>query len=77
MDRPYFEATVKELDNLLKRHKSQRVVLAQLREELEFRKTLRARQLLREVEGLLSGAVPPPRRARAAKRQDQLRLIQD
>jgi hypothetical protein len=77
MDRPYFEATIKELEVLLKKHTSQRVVLAQLREELAFRKTHRAKQLLHEIEGLLSGAVPPANRPKAAKPQDQLRLMKD
>jgi hypothetical protein len=78
VDRPYFKASVEELEALLQKHKSQRFVLAQLREELKFRRTERAKQLRREVEGLLTGIVPmPPKPARAARPEDQLRLIRD
>jgi hypothetical protein len=77
MDRPYMNASVDKLEDLLKEHRSERFVLAQLREELAFRKTTRAKQLLREVEGLLGGAVPmPPKPARPARLEDQLPLIE-
>ena len=76
MNRPYFKATVEELEVLLQKNKSRRFVLAQLREELKFRRTERAKQLRREVEGLLSGIVPmPPKPIKAARPEDQLHLI--
>ena len=57
MDRPYLETTIEDLEKIVDRHKSDRVVLAQVREELGFRKRKRAKQLLREVLGLLGGEV--------------------
>jgi hypothetical protein len=76
MHRPFFKASVDELEALLRKHQSDRFVLAQLREELGFRRTDRAKQLLREVTGLLSGQVPTrPKLPRAAQPEDQFDLI--
>lgn len=78
MDRPYFDATIKELERLLTKHKSQRVVLAQLREELALRESPRAKQLHREVDGLLNGSLPPSQKTtRSTKPEDQLALINE
>jgi hypothetical protein len=55
MDRPCFKAFVEELEKILRDHKSERLILAQLREELQFRKIDRSQQLLKEVLALLSG----------------------
>ena len=55
MDRLYLQATVEELESVLRKHTAKRFVLAQLREGLKSCRTDRAKQLLREVEGLLSG----------------------
>jgi hypothetical protein len=78
MDRPYFKNSVGELEQFLRRHAGDRPVLAQLKNELTFRKTDRAKQLLREVEGLLDGDVPmPPKPGKAARPEDQYRLIDD
>lgn len=63
MDRPYMETTIEELEKIVDKHKADRVVLAQVREELGFRKRERAKQLLREVLGLLAGEVKMPRKA--------------
>ena len=78
MDRPYFKSSLDEIERLVQEHKHQRVVLAQIREELQHRDTRRAKQLLREVEGILDGEVrPPPRPSRAAKPEDQIDLIDE
>ena len=77
MDRPYMNENVETLEWLLSEHRNERFVLAQLREELAFRKTARAKQLSREVEGLLSGTVPmPPKPPQPSRPEDQLPLIE-
>lgn len=76
MDRPYFEATIEQLEQVAKDHLHSRVVLATLREELVFRQNRRARQLLREVEGLLAGEVQMPAKpAKPNHPENQLGLI--
>lgn len=60
MDRPYFQHRADELEDVFRAHLDNRVVLAQLREELEFRETDRSRQLLREVNGVLEQRIPRP-----------------
>jgi hypothetical protein len=77
MDRPFLQSTVDELEMLLRAHTTDRFTLARLREELLFRSTDRAHQLLREVEGLLSGVVPTKREARPAQPEDQVSLLPD
>ena len=78
MDRPYFKSSLDEIERLVQEHKHQRVVLAQIREELQHRDTHRAKQLLREVQGILDGEVRlPPRRPRAAEPEDQIDLIDE
>lgn len=76
MDRVFIEASVDELEQILSRHKQDRVVLAQLREELGFRRSKRAIQLRKEVLGVLSGIVPvEPRPPRASRPEDQIDLL--
>jgi hypothetical protein len=76
MDRPYMETTIEDLEKLVDKHKSDRVVLAQVREELGFRKRQRAKQLLREVQGLLGGEVKMPRKPpKPDSPDDQLPLV--
>jgi hypothetical protein len=75
-DRPFFDTTVNELEALLKQHKTQPVILQQLRDELQYRETKRAKQLIREVDGILEGTVPVrPKRPRPARPEDQLHLL--
>lgn len=62
VDRPFMDATIDQLEKLVDEHKSDRVVLAQIREELKFHKRKRAKQLLREVVGLLGGEVKMPKK---------------
>lgn len=76
MPRPYMEATIAELERLVSENRTSRTILAEIREELRFRKRERARQLLREVEGLLEGQVPmPPKPPKPDDPEDQLSLI--
>jgi hypothetical protein len=35
MDRPFFDTPVDQLEDLLRKHKTQRVILRQLRDELQ------------------------------------------
>jgi hypothetical protein len=61
VDRPYFKTPVEELEQIVAKSNTRKVVLAQIREELQMRTTDRAKQLLREVNGLLDGTVPSTR----------------
>jgi len=57
-DRPYIQMSIVELENLVKERRSDMAVLGPIRVELENRTTKRARQLLREVQGLVAGEIP-------------------
>jgi hypothetical protein len=74
-DRPFMKASIDELENMLKTHKSDHAVLGRLREELTYRTTPRAKQLQREVEGIIEGRVPIEKRARPDQPEDQLGLL--
>lgn len=77
MDRPYMDASIEHIEKIVQDHKSERMVLAQVREELRFRKTRKARQLLREVLGILEGEVPvPPKPPREDTAEDQLSWLE-
>lgn len=64
MDRPFSEASIDELEEIFDKHVHKRPVLANLKSELAFRSTKRAKQLLTEAQGVLDGDVsvpkPPP-----------------
>ena len=78
MDRPYMSATVDELEEMFRKHRGQRVVLRRLLDELDFRHTDRAKQLRKEIDGILRGVVPmPQKQLRAARPGDQIPLIRD
>jgi hypothetical protein len=70
--REYLEWTVQELEQLFGENVSNRVVLAKLREELGFRKAHRAKQLLREVEGVLDGRIIVPKPKPRDTRHNQI-----
>jgi hypothetical protein len=75
-NRQYFEATIQQLRETMLAHRKDLAVLGDLRVELEHRRSRGARQLLREIEGLVSGEVPRPTRPpRAAKPEDQTTLF--
>ena len=64
------------MEALVKENLNHRQVLGEVRDELTFRKNQRAKQLLREVEGVLAGdlTVPdaPPRPDKAENQLDLL-----
>jgi len=64
MAKPYQDHGIEELEALVKAHMHSRAVLDEIREELTYRRTKRAKALLRDVTGLLTGVVPMPRRPR-------------
>lgn len=62
MPRQYINHSIDELEAFVQEHLRDRPVLAEIMEELEHRSTPRAKQLLKEVKGVLAGDVNPPRR---------------
>jgi hypothetical protein len=62
MPRLYSKHGIEQLEDLVKTHMHSRAVLGGIREELTFRETDRAKALLRDVMGLLTGQVEMPRR---------------
>jgi hypothetical protein len=75
-DRPLSNASIDELEKLFDKHRADHAVLGRLREELTYRTTPRAKQLRREVEGVIEGLVPVEKRVRAAQPEDQLGLLE-
>ncbi len=76
MDRPYLEMPIQDLEKIVRENKSSRVVLAKVKEELEFRTNRRAQQLQKEVLALLGGDLPmPPRKPPKEPPDSQLPLI--
>jgi hypothetical protein len=75
VDRPFFKAPIEELEKLLSQHRFDHAVLGRLREELTYRTTRRAKQLMREVEGIIEGRVPTEKKTRPAQPEDQLGLL--
>lgn len=75
--RPYFKTPVEDLEKLFKEHIEDRQVLGDLWSELTYRKTDRAKQLRREIEGILGDEVPrPPKPPKPPSPDDQLDLIE-
>jgi hypothetical protein len=62
MVRLYFDHGVEELEAIFRANLHDRQVLGEIRDELTFREAERAKQLLREVEGVLSQVIPIPKR---------------
>ena len=78
MDRKYFKTPVDELEALFKENLNHLQVLGDIRDELTHRDTPRARQLLREVNGVLAGVVPAPDTPPGPERaENQLDLLGD
>jgi hypothetical protein len=75
VDRSFIKASIQELERLLSQHKSDHAVLGRLREELTYRTTDRAKQLRREVEGVIEGLVPVKKKTRPPQAEDQLGLL--
>lgn len=76
MSRTYSEASIKQLQVIFHENRYKRVVVAELREELGFRKTPKAKQLLKEVLAVLAGdVVLPDKPIRPSKPEDQIELL--
>ena len=76
MTRQYLDATIEELEKLVREHQHSRQVLGEVRDELTFRRSKRAKQLLREVEALLRGEVGmPPRPPPPDSPENQLDIL--
>jgi hypothetical protein len=76
MPRQYSEHGIEELEQLVRTHMHSRAVLGDIREELTYRETNRAKALLRDVMGLLTGHIEMPKRPRRADSpEDQLALL--
>lgn len=76
--RPYFKTPVAEMEKIFKKHVRDQGVLGDLYAELTHRKTERAKQLRKEVEGALTGEIPiPPKPPRPAHPDDQMDLIDE
>lgn len=72
MIREYFSTPVEELEQLFKDNLHNLQVLGEIRRELTFRTSDRAKQLLREVEAVESGILPvPPKPPRPDRPDDQ------
>ena len=74
-DRPYIEHTIDQLEQLVADNRYRLAVLGPIRVELEHRTTARARQLLKEVLGLVEGEIPKPKPPRAGRPADQQSLF--
>ena len=78
MDRKYFKTPIDELEALFKENLKHLQVLGDIRDELTYRDTPRARQLQREVDGVLAGVLPAPDRPPGPDRaENQLDLLGD
>ena len=76
MERKYLDTLIDSLEALVSENLSHRQVLGEVRDELTYRKTRRAKQLLKEIEAVLAGELsvpdPPPR---PDKSENQLDLL--
>jgi hypothetical protein len=72
MARKHIKTGIDELEALFRANLHNLQVLGEIREELSFRKTDRAKQLLREVHAIEEGVVPrPPKPPRPERPDDQ------
>ena len=69
--RKYFEVDISELERLVRQNKHSLAVLGEVREELTYRKTERAKQLRKEVEALVAGRLPMPTRPKRPDSPDK------
>ena len=76
MDRKYIETPIDVLEGLVRENLNHRQVLGEVRGELTYRANRRAKQLLKEIEGILAGELrvpdPPPRPDRPEDQMDML-----
>lgn len=71
MTRPYIEHGVDELEAIVIANREHRPVLAEILEELLYRRSQRAKQLRKEIQALLGGVVG---QARQSHPDDQTEL---
>ena len=78
MARQYIKASIEELEKLVADNQNRLQVLGDIRAELTYRETPRAKQLLREVEALLGGQVKmPPKPAPKDSTDNQLDMLDE
>lgn len=76
MARRYIDSSIDELEALFKANLHSLQVLGEIREELTYRSTDRAKQLLREIRAVEEGMVPlPPKPLRPERPDDQGELL--
>ncbi len=76
MPRRYKNTPIDELESLVRENIHRKQVLGEVRDELTYRTKDRARQLLKEIEGVLAGTLPaPPRPPREERPEDQKELF--
>lgn len=76
MNRPLFDAEIEDLEKIVREKSYSRTQLAEIREELGFRESARARRLLRDVVALLGGEIPMPKKpAPPPSPEDQIDLL--
>ena len=74
--RPYQRHSIDELGTELKKHRTNHQVLGELRSELTYRTTPRAKQMLREVTALIKGSITlPPTPMKPPEPNDQVVLF--
>jgi len=76
MSRKYFAAPIEELEVLFKANLHNLQILGELREELTYRTSERAKQLHREIRGVEEGLMPKgPKPLRPERPDDQGELL--
>ncbi len=68
--RPHFDTTIDELERLVHENLHNIQVLGELRQELTFRTTERAKLLMRQIEAVVAGLLPVPPKPPAPERPD-------
>ncbi len=68
MTRLYIDHGIEQLEEIVSTNREKRPVLAEILEELQYRRSQRAKQLRREVRALLDGVV---RQVRQTRPEDQ------
>jgi hypothetical protein len=62
MDRPHFDLTINQLEEIVRKHQHSRFALARVLEELQHRDGERAARLRRDIQALLDGEIEMPRK---------------
>lgn len=76
MARPHFRTPIEELEALFKANLHNLQILGEIREELTYRTSERAKQLIREIRGIEEGLMPKgPTPQRPERPEDQGELL--